>query len=240
MTELRERVVLITGGSRGLGAALAEAFGRAGARVAVCGRDPEALRRVEADVRRTGAECFASPVDVTDAESVRSWVGEAERRWGAAAVLVNNASVLGPRAALREYPLAEWRQTLDVNLTGTFIVTQAALPGMVRRGGGSIVNVSSGAAIPPRASWGAYAISKLAVEGLTQNLAREMEGTGVRVNAVDPGAMRTGMRADAYPEEDPASVKPASAAADVFLWLASDASRQVSGERFQADGFTPP
>lgn len=240
MTELRERVVLITGGSRGLGAALAEAFGRAGARVAVCGRDREALRRVEADVRRTGAECFASPVDVTDAESVRSWVGEAERRWGAAAVLVNNASVLGPRAALREYPLAEWRQTLEVNLTGTFIVTQAALPGMVRRGGGSIVNVSSGAAIPPRASWGAYAISKLAVEGLTQNLAREMERTGVRVNAVDPGAMRTGMRADAYPEEDPASVKPASAAADVFLWLASDASRQVSGERFQADGFTPP
>lgn len=238
--ELRERVVLITGGSRGLGAALAGAFGRAGARVAVCGRDREALRHVEEEVRRAGAECSASTVDVTDAESVRSWVGDVERRWGAAAVLVNNASVLGPRAALAEYPLAEWRQTIDVNLTGTFIVTQAVLPGMLRRGGGSIVNVSSGAAIPPRASWGAYAISKLAVEGLTQNLARELEGTGVRVNAVDPGAMRTGMRADAYPEEDPGSVKPPSAAAEVFLWLASDASRGVSGERFRADGFTPP
>lgn len=230
-----EGSVLITGASRGLGAALAVAFGRRGARVAICARSGDSLRGVSAEVQEAGGTCLPAAVDVTDTDAVERWADEAARELGEPAVLINNASVLGPRAPLAEHSPGEWRETLDVNLTGTFLVTRAVLPRMLRAGQGSIVNVSSGAAVPPRTRWGAYAVSKLALEGFTQNLAAELDGTGVRVNAVDPGAMRTGMRATAYPEEDPRTLKRPEDTVGVFLWLASPASRGVTGERLRAD-----
>lgn len=147
-------------------------------------------------------------------------------------MLVNNASVLGPRVPLVQHSVDEWRRTLAVNLDGTFVATRATVPRMLSAGGGSVINVSSGAALPPRASWGAYAVSKAAVEAFTINLAAELEGTGVRANIVDPGAMRTSMRAAAYPDEDPERLRTPAAAVDVFVWLAGPDSGGVSGQRF--------
>jgi NAD(P)-dependent dehydrogenase (short-subunit alcohol dehydrogenase family) len=229
------KVVLVTGASRGLGAALATAFGRAGARVAIGARDAEALAGLAAEVRRSGAACHAAALDVRDERSVRDWVRSATSELGAPSVLINNASVLGPRVPLAEHGIAAWRGTLDINLTGAFLATRAVLPSMLEQGDGSIVNVSSGAAVPPRVRWGAYAVSKHALEGFSRNLAEELKDTGVRVNLVDPGAMRTEMRAAAYPDEDPATVKTPEDTTGVFLWLASGASRGVTGQRFRAD-----
>jgi NAD(P)-dependent dehydrogenase (short-subunit alcohol dehydrogenase family) len=232
--------VLITGASRGLGAALALAFAERGARVSICARREESLRGTAEAVRAWGAECLARGVDVADEAAVDAWVAATARVLGDPATLVNNASLLGPRVPLREYPTNAWREVLATNLTGAFLCTRAVLPHLLRRGSGSIVNVSSGAALPPREEWGAYAVSKQALEGLSLNLAAELRGTGVRVNVVDPGSMRTGMRAAAYPEEDPATVKDPARTAGLFLWLASDASAAVSGERFRADAWEAP
>jgi NAD(P)-dependent dehydrogenase (short-subunit alcohol dehydrogenase family) len=237
MADLEGRVVVITGASRGLGAALAVAFARAGTRVAGCGRQREGLETVRAEVEAAGGRCHFQTVDVSDPEDVDAWLDAVEDQLGLPSVLVNNASILGPREPLADFPLDLWRRVIEINLTGALAVTQRVLRSMRRNGAGSIINVSSGAAIPPRAGWGAYAVSKDALEGLSLNLAREMAGSGIRVNIVDPGAMRTDMRAAAYPEEDPGSVKDPGSIAPLFLWLASDAAGDVSGERFQADAW---
>lgn len=235
MQGIAGRTILITGASRGLGAALAVAFGRAGARVAICARDGQALDAVAEAVVETGAACYTRALDVRDEGKVEAWVRGAEQALGTPAVLVNNASALGPRVAIAEHDVAAWRETLDVNLTGAFLTSHSVLPFMLHRGDGVILNVSSGAAAPPRVEWGAYAVSKHALEGLSLNLAAELAGTGVRVNIVDPGAMRTEMRAAAYPAEDPAGVKLAAEVTGVFLWLAGDEAREVTGQRFRAD-----
>lgn len=232
-----EGAVLITGASRGLGEALALAMAKQGRAVALCARREEPLQETADRVRDAGGRCLAGAVDVTVPAEVERWVQRAADELGPPSVLINNASVLGPRAPLWEHPVRDWRETVDVNLNGTFIATRAVLPWMMKEREGVVINVSSGAAIPPRDRWGAYAVSKAAVEAFTFNLAHELAGTGVRANVVDPGAMRTPMRAAAYPEEDPARLKTPDEATGVFLWLASEAARAVNGKRFTADGW---
>lgn len=227
-------VALVTGASRGLGRAVAEAYGAAGARLVLCARGEADLLKVSRGLERRGVEVVAGAVDVSDEEGVAALVARAAARLGPITVLVNNASVLGPRVALRDHPLDEWRQVLDVNLTGALVPVQAVLPGMRQAGTGSIINVSSGVGNMPRARWGAYAISKSGVEALSKNLALEEEEAGVRVNIVDPGRLRTDMRRAAYPDEDPMKPAPPEAAVPVFLWLASERARGISGQRFQA------
>lgn len=234
------RSVLVTGASRGLGRALALAFARAGARLAVCSRNAADMERVGGEIRATGADCLARAADVTDADAVAALVAEAESRWGALDVLVNNASVLGPRVPLGDHDPGDWRAALDVNLTGAWICCRAVLPGMRRAGRGSILNVTSSVGDEPRAGWGIYAVSKWALEGLTWNLALEEADRGIRVNAVNPGGMRTEMRRDAYPEEDPERVPAPAEVVDVFLWLASEEAAGVTGRRFEARGWERP
>lgn len=227
-------VVLITGASRGLGRALARAFGRAGARLVLCARGEPELREVAEGLAGSGAEVEWSAADVRDEAAMGALVSAAAARFGRVSALVNNASVLGPRIPLRDHDLEEWRQVIDVNLTGTLVPTLAVLPGMRAAGRGSIINLSSGAANVARTDWGGYAVSKAAVEALSRNLALEEAAAGVRVNVVDPGRLRTDMRREAYPDEDPSSPAPPEAAVGVFLWLASPASAGVTGERFDA------
>jgi NAD(P)-dependent dehydrogenase (short-subunit alcohol dehydrogenase family) len=228
------QVVLITGASKGLGRALADAFGRAGARLVLCARGEAALRETAEALEAGGTEVEWAAADVADEVAVGRLVSRATARFGPVSVLVNNASVLGPRVPLRDHGLEEWRRVLEVNLTGTLIPILAVLPGMRSAGGGSIINVSSGVGDVARARWGAYAVSKWGVEALSGNLALEEKDAGVRVNIVDPGRLRTEMRRAAYPEEDPSRPAPPEAAVDVFLWLASPASAGVTGERFEA------
>lgn len=232
---LEEKVVLITGASQGLGKALALAFAKEGAALVINSRSEENIRPVAQEAESLGAEVLAIAADVSKGADVEKLVGAAVDRFGRIDALINNAGVLGPRTKLEEHTEEEWRQVIDANLTGPFLVTKAVIPHMPE--GGSIINVVSGASAGPRANWGAYAISKFGVEGLTGNLAIELEERGIRVNAVDPGGMRTDMRAAAYPEEDPQTRITPEENTAVFLYLASDESKQVTGERFKAQEF---
>ena len=237
--DLSDRTVFITGASRGLGRALAQAVADAGARLVLCARDEDDMAQV-ADVLRAGTEIEWGAVDVSDEADVAALVARATERFGPMDALINNASVLGPRVPLREHDVDAWRHVLDVNLTGTLIPTLAVLPGMREAGRGSIINVSSGVGNIARERWGAYAVSKWGVEAFSKNLALEEEDAGIRVNIVDPGRLRTEMRREAYPEEDPKKPAPPEDATGVFLWLASDESEGVTGERFRALDWNGP
>jgi NAD(P)-dependent dehydrogenase (short-subunit alcohol dehydrogenase family) len=231
---LGDEVVLITGASRGLGLALAEAFGRAGARLVLCARGEDALRAAAARLERGGVDVVWAAADVRDGAAMERLAERASNQVGGVTVLVNNASILGRRIPLRDHDIAEWRQVLDVNLTGALVPILAVLPGMRAAGSGSIINVSSGVGNEARADWGAYAVSKWGLESLSRNLALEESDAGIRVNIVDPGRLRTEMRRAAYPDEDPLRPEPPESATAVFLWLASPASVGVTGQRFEA------
>ena len=229
------KVALITGASQGLGRALALAYAKEGARVVINARSEESIRPVAGEVEASDAEVLALAADVSKRADVERLVDAAVERFDRIDVLVNNAGVLGPRVAIAEYPEDEWRRVIDANLTGPFLVSKAVVPHMPE--GGSILNVVSGVSVEGRPEWGAYSVSKFGVEGLTQILASELEERGIRVNAVDPGGMRTGMRAAAYPEEDPMTRITPEENTGVFLYLASDESKGVTGERFKAQEF---
>ena len=232
---LKDKVTLVTGASQGLGKALALAFAKEGAKVVVNARSEESIRPVAEEVGNTGTEVLAVAADVSKGADVERMVNETVERFGRIDVLVNNAGLLGPRVRIEEYPEDEWRKVIDANLTGSFLVSKAAIPHIAE--GGSIINIVSGVSVEGRAEWGAYSVSKFGVEGLTQILAAELEERGVRVNAVDPGGMRTDMRAAAYPEEDPTTRITPEENTAVFLYLASDESKDVTGERFKAQEF---
>ena len=232
---LEGKVAMITGASQGLGRALAVAYAKEGTQIVINSRQEESIRPVAEEAESTGAEVLALAADVSRSADVERLVGAATQRFGRVDVLVNNAGVLGPRVAIVEYPEDEWRQVIDANLTGPFLVSKAVIQHMPE--GGSIVNVVSGVSIEGRPEWGAYAVSKFGVEGLTQILAAEVEERGIRVNAVDPGGMRTEMRAAAYPEEDPMTRITPEENTEVFLYLASDESKGITGNRFKAQEF---
>ena len=232
---LKDKVTLITGASQGLGRALALAFAREGARVVVNARSEESVGPVAREVEDTGAEVLAVAADVSKGADAERLVDETANQFGSIDVLVNNAGLLGPRVVIEEYPEDEWRRVIDANLTGPFLVSRAAIPHL--SAGGSIINVVSGVSVEGRAEWGAYSVSKFGVEGLTQILAAELKQSGVRVNAVDPGGMRTDMRAAAYPEENPQTRITPEENTAVFLYLASDESKDVTGGRFKAQEF---
>ena len=229
------KVVLVTGASQGLGKALALTYAEEGAKVVINSRNESSIKPVAEEIEGKGAEVLALEADVSDGTDVQRLIDAAVERFGKIDVLVNNAGVLGPRVAIEEFPEDEWRKVIDANLTGPYLVSKAVIPHMPE--GGSIINVVSGVSIQGRAEWGAYSVSKFGIEGLTQILAAELEERGIRANAVDPGGMRTEMRASAYPEEDPSTRITPEENTDVFLYLASDESRGVTGERFKAQEF---
>ena len=234
---LEGKVAMVTGASQGLGRALALAYAREGAMLVINSRNYESIRDVVEEIRGLGVEVLGIGADVTSSSDVEDLVDVAVEHYDRIDVLVNNAGLLGPRVAIEEYPEDEWRRVLDANLTGPFLVSKAAIPYM--REGASIVNVTSGVSIEGRAQWGAYSVSKFGMEGLTQILAAELKDRGIRVNSVDPGGMRTGMRAVAYPDEDPTTRITPEENTAVFLYLASNESRDITGERFKAQEYQP-
>ncbi len=232
---LEEKVTLITGASRGLGRALALACAKEGANLVINSRSEDSLQPVVEEVQGTGGEVLSVAANVALETEVQKLVDGAVRRFGRIDVLINNAGLLGPRVAIQEYPEDEWRRVIDANLTAPFLLSKAAISHMTE--GASIINVVSGVSIEGRAEWGAYSVSKFGVEGLTQILAAELKDRGIRANAVDPGGMRTEMRAAAYPDEDPQTRITPEENTAVFLYLASEESRNVTGERFKAQEF---
>jgi len=189
---LAGRSAVVTGGGRGIGAAVARALAEAGAAVMVAARTAAEVEAVAAELTAAGHRAFGAVCDVTDAESVAALAREAGARLGAVDILVNNAGV-APSAPLRSITLESWNRTFAVNTTGTFLCTQAFVPGMVERGWGRVVNVASIAARAGASYIATYAASKHAVLGFTRSIAAELAPSGVTINAVCPGYVDTGM-----------------------------------------------
>ncbi|MET0554664.1 MAG: SDR family oxidoreductase [Vicinamibacteria bacterium] len=239
--QLRDRSVLVTGGGRGLGEALGHALGRAGARVVLAARTAEEVEAAAARIRAAGGAAHALAVDVADEGAGATLAAATAALAGPVDVLVHNASDLGP-VPLR--PLAEtspdaFARVLAVNLLGPFRLTQAVVGSMVLRGRGLVVHVTSDAGTEAYPGWGAYGVSKAALDHLARIWAAELEGTGVRFLSVDPGEMRTRMHADALPEADPAALAHPAAVAEAFLELLRDAETLRSGSRVAAAAFAP-
>jgi NAD(P)-dependent dehydrogenase (short-subunit alcohol dehydrogenase family) len=237
---LSGKVALITGGSRGIGRAIGEAYARAGARVFICGRNESDLVKALAEIRQAGGEIDGLAGDVGNLQDVQRIARAALQRYGTIHVLVNNASILGPREPIANYPPAAWEEVLRINLTGLFFMIREVLPAMLAQRSGSIINVTSGVGRRGKARWGAYAVSKAGLEALTQVLAEEVSDAGIRVNSVNPAATRTAMRAQAYPFEDPLTLPTPQEILPVFLYLASDASADVNGQSLEARDWRKP
>ncbi len=186
------KTAVITGGGRGIGSAVARAFARAGATVLVASRTRAEIDAVAQELRAAGHRAFAHPCDVARPASIRALVRAATRRLGRVDVLVNNAGI-APSAPIKSITLEDWERVLSVNLTGTFLCTQAFLPGMAERGWGRVINIASVAARTGGPYIAAYAASKHAVLGFTRCAAAEVATRGVTVNAVCPGYVDTDM-----------------------------------------------
>lgn len=236
---LEKKVVMISGASQGLGAALAKRCVSEGARVSLCSRGSWSLKALGDQLQEAGGEVLTTVADVSSEDDVIRWVEDTLGHFGAIDGLINNASLLGPRTAIETYPVSDWRSVLEVNLTGAFLCAKQMIPALRKRRG-SMVHVSSGVGDHGRPLWGAYSASKNGVEALSQMLAGELTEDGIRSNAVDPGKMRTAMRAAAYPDEDPETLPRPEDVTDVFVYLLSDQAREVTGQRFRAQDFNWP
>ena len=181
--------------------------------------DARHLDAVLAALRARGADAHGVALDLADPASCAAAGAEALGALGRLDVLVNNASLLGERVELAEYPMDVFDDVMAVNVAGTLRLTQAVLPGMAD--GGAIINVTSGAAA--RATWGAYAVSKHALDGITLMLRDELAPRAIRCVGVNPGGLRTAMRAAAYPDEDPATLPRPESVVPVFVAIAEGA-----------------
>ena len=227
---------LVTGGSRGLGAALGRALAREGARVALVARGERELEAAAAGIRAAGGEAHALAGDVADPRAAVALAGAAAALVGPLDLLVHGASTLGPvpLRLLLDTDAAELERTLAVNLVGPFRLTQAVAGGMVLRGRGLVVHVTSDASVVAYPRWGAYGVSKAAFDHLARIWAAELEGTGVGFLSVDPGEMDTRMHADAVPEADRATLADPAAVAERIVALVRGSETLASGARVEA------
>jgi NAD(P)-dependent dehydrogenase (short-subunit alcohol dehydrogenase family) len=219
--ELRNTAIVVTGASRGLGAALAGALGKAGARLVLVARDAAALETVAAGIRAAGGEAHAFAGDVADEGAPARIVGFAAAVLGSVDVLIHDASSLGPvpLVPLSETDDRDFEAALGTNLLGPFRLTRAIAGSMALAGRGLVVHVTSDAATTAYPRWGAYGVSKAALEHLGRIWAAELAEAGVRFLNVDPGEMDTRMHRDAMPEADPAALETPEAVAARFLAL---------------------
>src|SRR5947209_7934048 len=203
------RIALVTGASRGIGAATAEALATAGAHVLLVARTASALEEVEERIHAAGGTATIAPLDLTEGESIGKLAGAVAERWKKLDVLVLNAAMLGSLTPVQDIDPKEFSRLLSLNLLANQALIAAFDPLLKRAERADVVALTSSVGSEPRAFWGAYGSSKAALETLLGAYADETEHTGrVRVHILDPGATRTRMRALAFPGEEPDSVKP--------------------------------
>jgi NAD(P)-dependent dehydrogenase (short-subunit alcohol dehydrogenase family) len=220
---LAGRLALVTGATRGIGRAVALTYAREGAHVILAGRTVGALEEVDDEIREIGGSATLLTLDLKRHDKVDALGPTIYQRWQKLDILVGNAGILGPLSPLGHVAAETWDEVLQVNLTANWRLIRTLDPLLRASDAGRAIFVSSGVATRPRAYWGPYAASKAALEALVRTYADEVANTAVRVNLVNPGPTRTRMRVQAYPGEDPATLKTPEDVAEAFVRLAEPA-----------------
>ncbi len=230
---LQGRISVITGASRGLGAAIAKRFAGEGSHVVLVARTVGGLEEVDDAIRAEGGAATLVPLDLTEFDRIDEMGAALAQRFGRIDVLVGNAGILGTLSPMGHIDTAVWDRVIAVNLTANWRLIRSFDPLLRASDSGRAIFVTSGAADGAHPYWGAYAASKAALEIMVKTWAGEVTKTPVKVNLVDPGAMRTSMRAEAYPGEDPMTQRAADEITDTFVELA-EATSTRHGEIVQA------
>ncbi|MGH7285869.1 MAG: SDR family NAD(P)-dependent oxidoreductase [Polyangiaceae bacterium] len=234
--EIRGSGALITGASRGLGEALAKTLAKRGAKVVLVARNEKGLARVAGEIRIEGGEAHVVAGDVSEKKFVHRLAGTAAALVGDIDILIHNASALGPTPLrpLLDTECEDFSAVLEANLVGPQRITRAIAGAMALRKRGTVLFVSSDAAVSAYPNWGSYGVSKAALDHLARTYAAELEGSGVRFFAVDPGEMDTKMHADAIPEADPATLAKTSDVAEILAQMIENERRAPNGSRLEA------
>jgi len=239
MSALDGKVIIVTGASRGIGAAAAVALSQAGATVVLTSRESDRLAGVALSIARAGGTVSSRGCDVSDYRQCASVVDEMTDRYGRIDGLINNAGVIEPIASIAESDPAAWARNIDINLTGAYHAIRAVLPGMLAAGGGTIVNVSSGAAIRPLEGWSAYCSAKAGLHMLTRAVALETAGQGIRMFGFQPGTTDTDMQVlirasgvNPVSQIPRGNLTPVAHPAAAIVYLCTAAADDLSGQEF--------
>jgi dehydrogenase/reductase SDR family member 4 len=241
---VKEKVAIVTGGSKGIGRAIALALAENGADIAIAARGREALEKTRSEIQATGRRCIALSADMADEKEWKRLVDETIAAFGAVDILVNNAAADAGYGPIAKTESATWDRVMKMNLKAPFVLSTLCLPSMKARGGGSVIHITSNEAIRPSFGLGAYSVSKGALVTLAQVCAKEWARDKIRVNCIAPGLVRTEMAAGLvemseksgrYPNPMRRAAEPEEIAA-MALYLASNAGSYATGQTFVVDG----
>lgn len=222
---LEGRLALVTGASRGIGRAVAVELAKQGADIIAIARNRSqgALEDLDDEIKKLGRNCTITPMDIRDGDAIDRLGGAIYERWGKLDILVANAAILGPITPLGHLEPKDWAELLDINITSNWRLIRSLDPLLKQSEAGKAIFVTSGAAGKHKPYWGGYAVTKAALNELVLTYAAESNSTGVKVNMVDPGPIRTHMRAKAVPGEDPQILPTPKEIAPLFAELAAPA-----------------
>ncbi|WP_274631118.1 SDR family NAD(P)-dependent oxidoreductase [Arvimicrobium flavum] len=237
MPDLSGKVVVVTGAARGIGAAASQELARQGARVVVTARSLDAAKALADDIVASGGEALALACDVADASSVDAMVAATRAKFGRIDALVNNAGVIDPVGRIVDTDPAAWMRAVEINLVGSYLAARAVIPAMIEAGGGTIVNLSSGAAFRPMEGWSAYCSTKAGLAMFTRSIDLEYGAAGVVSIGLSPGVVDTGMQGQIRASGiNPVSQIPRENLTDpkepglVIAFLCSEAGRSYAGK----------
>ena len=240
---LKDKTILITGASDGIGKRIAKTFAGYGATLVLLGRSQAKLEKLYDSISKNNPnKIIIQPMDFSSAsESEYNVLAESiAEQFSCLDGLIHNAGTLGARAPIEFYPAESWIETMQVNISATFLLTKALLGCLNNSKDARILFTSSSVGRKGKANWGAYAVSKFALEGLMQTLADELKNTSnIRVNSINPGGVRTAMRRAAYPAENPDSQPKPEILMPLFLYLFTDEARFIHGETLNFRDFNP-
>lgn len=224
---LNDRIALITGASRGIGAAVAKRFAKEGAHVILISRNVKGLEATDDTIRAEGGTATLVPLDLTDYAQIALLAEHIAKRFGRLDILVGNAAILTDLSPLPHIAPEDWNNVMATNVTANWHLIRCCDPLLKQSTAGRALFVTSGVTTHPSPYWGAYAASKAALESMVMTYAAENAKTSLQVNLIDPGRVRTRMRAQAFPGEDPLTLTPPEAITDRFVELASPYYQQT-------------